>query len=31
VYNILEKKAEADTIILEVEGEEKGFILTPDM
>ncbi|CAG8780231.1 7121_t:CDS:2, partial [Cetraspora pellucida] len=31
VYNILQKKSEVEKIIFEVDGEEKGFILLPDM
>ncbi|RHZ79401.1 hypothetical protein Glove_146g46 [Diversispora epigaea] len=31
VYNILSKKSESEKILLEVEGEEKGFLLFPDM
>ncbi|CAG8547914.1 1847_t:CDS:2 [Acaulospora morrowiae] len=31
VYNILSKQSESEKLILEVEGEDKGFILLPDM
>lgn len=30
MYNILEKKAEADKIVYEDEDPEKGFVLLPD-
>ena len=31
VYNILEKKCEAERIVFEDSNEESGFILLPDM
>jgi len=31
VYNVLSKKKEAEKILFEIEGDEYGFILSPDM